>query len=55
MTFKKCPKISVQSFETLTNNCGKTVGRFKILTDASEKGTRDLFGEWYYEGILIWL
>ena len=43
VTFKKCSKFSIQSFETLTHNCGKTVNRIKILTCAYERGPRDLW------------
>ena len=55
VTFKK---FSVQSFETLTHNCGKPVGRIKILTAASERGPRDLplMVLWRYTNkVMIWI
>ena len=58
VTFKKYSKFSVQSFGTLTHNCGKPVGRIKILTSASERGPRDLplMVLWRYTNIvMIWV
>ena len=58
VTFRKCSKFWVQSFETLTHNCEKTVGRIKILTGASERSPRDLWRMvlWRYTNIvMIWV
>ena len=58
VTFKKCWKFSVQSFGTLTHNCGKSVVRIKLLTGASERGLRDLplMVLWRYTNIVtIWV
>ena len=58
VTFKKCSKFSVQSFGTLTHNCGKSVVRIKLLTGASERGLRDLplMVLWRYTNIVtIWV
>ena len=58
VTFKKCSKFWVQSFETLTHNCEKTVVRIKILTSASERGPRDLLLMvlWRYtDMVMIWV
>ena len=54
MTFKKCSKSSVQSFETVTHNCGKllVVSKFWL---AHLKKSLEIFGGWYYDGMLIWL
>ena len=55
VTFRKCSKFWVQSFETLTHNCEKTVGRIKILTGASERRPRDLWRMvlWRYTNMVM--
>ena len=58
VTFKKCSKFWVQSFETLTHNCGKNIGRSWILTSASERGPRDVWRVvlWRYTNmVMIWV
>ena len=42
VTFKNCSKFWMESFETSTHHCEKTVGRSWILIFASERGPLDL-------------
>ena len=55
VTFKKYSKFSIESYETFTHDCEKTVICIKILTSASEREPRDLGGSvlWRYTDMFI--
>ena len=58
VTFKKCSKFWIQSFDTLTHNCEKPVRSTLILTGASKRGPRDVLRKvlWKYTNmVIIWV